>query len=178
MINHFEQIIQRITALESQMAQLVRVGLVTLVLPEKGKVRVRILDDECLETYELAVLYPKTRLDKYYRMPDIGEQVLCIFLPRPGGMQVGFVMGAMYSELDPVPVADAHKTRVHFEDGSWMQYDKSEGTLQVHARGGITLAAPVIKLLTSSLLGPLPTPTDGEVEILPIEAPEPEECDG
>jgi phage baseplate assembly protein V len=174
----FDEIVERITALEGQMLRLVRVGLVTLVLPEKGKVRVRIHDADCLDTYELTVLYPKTRLDKYYRMPDVGEQVLCVFLPRPGGLHMGFVLGAMYSEPDPVPVADAAKTRVHFEDGSWAQYDKSEGHMQVHSRGKITLAAPVIELLCGSLLGPLPTPTTGEVEILPIDAPDPEECDG
>ena len=178
MIAEFEQIVQRLTALESQLARLVRIGLVTLVLPEKGKVRVRLMDADCLETYELAVLYPKTRLDKHYWMPDIGEQVLCVFLPRPGGMQIGFVLGAVYSQLDPVPVADAAKTRVHFEDGSWLQYDKAEGALQVHALGGITLAAPVITLATSTVLGPMPTPFTGEPEIQPIEAPEPEECDG
>jgi hypothetical protein len=87
------QIVERITALESQMAQLVRVGLVTLVLPKKGKVRVRIHDDECLDTYELTVLYPKTRLDKYYRMPDVGEQVLCIFLPGRAACRWGLFWG-------------------------------------------------------------------------------------
>ncbi len=179
MLQEFENLTRRVTALENQLNQLVRIGIVVQVLPDLGKVRCRLHDADCMETFELAVLFPKTRLDKYYAMPDIGEQVLCLFLPLNNGLSLGFVLGAFYSLIDRPPVADSGKTVINFEDGSRLIYDKEYGDLAMHIKGSVTIAANgPLKLAVPQVLGPMPSPFTGEPELNPIEAPEPEECDG
>ena len=66
MLQELKNLTRRVTALENQLNQLVRIGIVVQVLPDLGKVRCRLHDADCMETFELAVLFPKTRLDKYY----------------------------------------------------------------------------------------------------------------
>ena len=179
MVNEFAQINQRLTSLENRLAQMVRIGIVTEVLADKGKVRCRLHDADCMQTWELFVLVPKTRLDKYYAMPDIGEQVLCLFLPLANGLQLGFVLGAFYSQIDRPPETDPRKTVINFEDGSRLIYDKEHGDLAMHILGSVTIAAGgPLMLAVPQVLGPMPTPYSGAPELNPIEAPELEECDG
>ena len=58
MLQEFENLTRRVTALENQLNQLVRIGIVVQVLPDLGKVRCRLHDADCMETFELAVLFP------------------------------------------------------------------------------------------------------------------------
>ena len=71
---------QRIIALESRMNQMVRVGTVSIIDPSAGTARVILQDSGEMVSYDLPVLFQKTQNDKFYTMPDIGEQVLCLFL--------------------------------------------------------------------------------------------------
>ncbi len=173
----FEEIVRRLTALEGQVRQMLRLGYVVEVLPEEARVRVECRDADCLQTYTLPVLAPKTRCDKGYWLPDLGEQVLCVFLPL--GLEVGFVLGALYSLADVVPVASPDKAHLRWQDGAWVEYDRGSGEMQVHCRGSLTLAAEEIVLKAGSVKMPDPIITEpGEPELKPVEPsplPEPEE---
>ena len=156
----FEQIIRRITALEGALRQMVRLGFVVQVIPEEARVRVECRDADMLQTFTLPVLSHKTRCDQDYWMPDLGEHVLCVFLPL--GLEIGFVLGAFYSDQDRPPVVSRDKAHVRWLDGTWIEYDRGSGEMQVHCRGKIILAAaehielrtPVVRLPAPMIIPP------------------------
>jgi phage baseplate assembly protein V len=115
--------------------QVVRVGVVVNTYPEKATVRVKCSDADGLVTWPLRVLSHKTHKDKAYWMPDIGEHVLCVFLPY--GHEQGFVIGALYSDKDQVPVASQDKRHVLFDDGTWLEYDRKEHNWHGHIKGKV-----------------------------------------
>lgn len=131
-------VLRRLEALEAVVMRMVRVGVVTSVAPGKGTVRVQLPDVHAggapLLTRELPVRFDKTGQDKQYQMPDVGEHVVCLFLPT--GQEEGCVIGAIYSEADTVPVADPDKRHISFQDGTWFEYDRSKHELTGHIVNG------------------------------------------
>ena len=128
---------RRIDALESRLNQVVRVGTVSSVRPSRGMVRVALPDAGGIVSKALPVLFPRTLANKAYDLPEVGEQVLCVFLPF--GLEQGFVIGAMYSEADAVPVTDRNKTHYKWPDGTWLEYDRSSHVLSGHVEGDVSL---------------------------------------
>lgn len=125
--------------MEEVIRELVRVGIVTAVYPERGTVRVTMSDVDDLQTYELQVVVPKTHKDKEFWMPDVGEQVVCLFSGQ--GLERGWVLGAVYSQADTVPEASRDKWIKRFEDGTIIEYDRKEHHLKIFVRGDITIEA-------------------------------------
>lgn len=119
----------------SVMESTVRVGVVSSSDPSRGTVRVELPDDNNLVSFDLRVLVRKTHRDKDYWMPDVGDQVLCLFLPF--GLEQGFILGAFYSGPDAVPVSSQDKRHVLFEDGTWLEYDRANHTLSGHIKGKV-----------------------------------------
>lgn len=131
-------VLRRLEALEAVVMRMIRVGVVTTVNAEQGAVRVQLPDvhagGAALVTRELPVRFDKTCQDKQYQMPDVGEHVLCLFLPN--GQEQGCVIGAIYSEADTVPVADPDKRHIRFKDGTWLEYDRKKHALTGHIVNG------------------------------------------
>ena len=96
-----EQILDR-------MAQMIRVDFVNARMPEKMRVKVTLRDTVTSEliTDWLPVLCPRASQDMQYDLPDIGDQVLCLFLSY--GLEQGFVIGSMYGKQTP-PVQSGDK---------------------------------------------------------------------
>lgn len=129
---------RRLEALESMVRQILRPGTVTSVLEDQARVRVKLPDCDGMESKALPVLFPKTHKNKSYDLPDVGEQVLCLFLPT--GLEQGFVLGASYSEADPVPVQDRNKTHYAWPDGTKMEYDRADHTLTINISGPVKIS--------------------------------------
>jgi len=119
--------------------EIVRVGVVTGVNPERGTVRVHLVDVDDQVSYELPVIYRKTNRDKEYWMPDVGEHVVCIFSGQ--GLEQGFVLGAIYSSADLVPVSSKDKCHITFEDGTVIEYDRAAHKLTADIKGDVELKA-------------------------------------
>lgn len=119
------------------LAQAIRVGVVTSTDPDAGTARVIFHDADGMESYDLKVLHPKTHRDKFYFMPDPGEQVLCLCLPF--GHEQGFILGAFYSQADKTPVQSQDKRHVLFDDGTFWEYDRKthHGVLDMREPGGV-----------------------------------------
>ena len=160
------------------MSQLIRVGFVTARQPEKHRVQVELRDTVTnpLVTKWLPVLCPCASGDLHYDLPDIGDQVLCLFLSY--GLEQGFVVGSMYGKQTP-PVSDAEKFHRKFKDGATIEYDRAThaltanipGTAKIVCTGTLTLDAPHILLhgaLTNTAQdgGPGKATFSGGVEIL------------
>jgi len=124
-----DEIKEKLSTLEKRLERLVRVGVVTQVYPEKGTVRVKIADLEDVVSYEMPVLVRKTCKDKDYWMPDIGEHVVCVFLPI--GVEQGFVVGAFYSEVDKVPATSVNIKRIELGNGAYIEWNRETGTLKI-----------------------------------------------
>jgi phage baseplate assembly protein V len=75
------------------------------------------------------VLVPKAHSDKFYRLPDVGEQVLCVFLP--SGVEQGFAIGALYSRADATPAASQDRHIVQYADGTRTEYDRASHTITI-----------------------------------------------
>lgn len=133
---------------QQEMNNVVRVGVVTSADPAAMTVRVKVADQDGLVSYNLPVVVRKTLKDKDYWLPDVGEHVVCLFLPF--GQEQGFCLGAIYSQADAPPVADRDKRHVVFEDETMAEYDRKEHDLRICVRGG--LETSVLKKLHRRLV--------------------------
>ena len=139
--------------LYDKLCQVMRVGFVNARMPEKMRVKVTLKDmpGGALVTDWLPVLTPRASQDMQYDLPDIGDQVLCFFLPY--GHEQGFVAGAMYGKQTP-PVQNGEKWHRTFKDGAYLEYDRANhalkadipGTAELKCANSITLEAPIIYL--------------------------------
>ena len=135
------------------LAQMVRVGFVSARQPERMRVRVELRDTvtASLVTDWLPVLCPRACGDLVYDLPDVGDQVLCLFLGY--GLEQGFVLGAMYGKAGP-PVSSGDIWQRTFADGTVLAYDRAahkltaqvQGEVSLRSSGPLTLEAPVLYL--------------------------------
>lgn len=123
--------------------RLIRVGTVSSVNAAAGTIRVAFAAQDDMVTYELPVITRGSKNNKDYWLPDVDEQVLCLFLPNTSGRGVcdGFVLGTFYSSVD-APVensGDVHA--VKYGDGTIIKHDRSTGKLTINATGDIDIIA-------------------------------------
>lgn len=123
--------------------RLIRVGTVSSVNAAAGTVRVAFAAQDDMVTYELPVITRGSKNNKDYWLPDVDEQVLCLFLPNTSrrGVRDGFVLGTFYSSVD-APVensGDVHA--VKYGDGTIIKHDRSTGKLTINATGDIDIIA-------------------------------------
>lgn len=123
------------------LSQYIFVGLVSKLNPSEGTVVVTRPDKDNRQTAPLRVLQRGTKATKEYWMPAIDDQVICILLPNISGKgpSEGYVMGAVYSDIDP-PVENGATTRsLNFPDGSLIQY--KNGDINIHAAGNVNITS-------------------------------------
>jgi len=122
---------------------LIRVGKVTAIDTTKHQARVLFDDKHSTVSYWLDIIVRNTFKNKDYELPDIDEQVICLFLP--SGNAQGFILGATYSTKDVPPIDDKDKRHVKFEDETEIEYDRKDHILTiklVHPDGKINIIAP------------------------------------
>lgn len=101
--------------------ELVKVGEVSSVDYEKGTARVVFDDEEGFVSNDLQVLQRNTQDNQDFWMPDVGEDVVCLFLPN--GMEDGFIVGSFYADEITPPESGENKRYVKFKDESEIEYD-------------------------------------------------------
>ena len=106
---------------------MLRFGIVSQINPISVQARVSFEDDEST-SFWLPVLQTKTLKDKFYSMPDIGEQVVCLM---DENSEDGVILGAIYSTVD-TPITKSEKEHsINLEDGSSINANKETSTLSV-----------------------------------------------
>lgn len=115
-----------------------RSGIVTSVDEKKATVRAKFPDlkkpdGEPLVSFDMQVVRSRAFGDREYWMPDIDEQVFCVFLGN--GIERGFVLGGIYSTEDPPPVTDRNKHHIVYRDDSYWEYDRKEHKLSLRISG-------------------------------------------
>jgi len=114
---------------------MIRVGLVNSIDPVKGTVKVFFPDKDNTVSSDLPLLSFE------YNIPSVGDQVVCLFLGN--GLERGFCLGSFYSDISPPPVTSENVYRKQFDDGTYIEYNKSNKTLQVASSKPITLKGNV-----------------------------------
>ncbi|MDO8433506.1 MAG: phage baseplate assembly protein V [Candidatus Binatus sp.] len=110
-----------------------RVGIVREQDPALAKVRVVFPDYDNVISWWLPVVFAKTKNDKSYWLPDVGEQVVCLMDVRD---EDGAVLGAIYSSEDPPPASSADVVRFGFRDGTSVEYDRGAHLLEFQFNDG------------------------------------------
>lgn len=131
-------------------ANLIRVGEVTSVNAKAFTARVRFIDRDDVESYDLRLIVPRSLKNKFYTAPDVGEPVLCLFLPT--GVEAGFIVGSYYTNSLERPAAEQGKTAALFEDGTLVEYDRATHRLLVDASassGAIEVLAATVSVTAS-----------------------------
>jgi len=102
---------------------IIRIGEVSSVDAAKGTARVVFDDFDSIVSYDLQVICRNTFANRDYAMPDIGEDVICVFLPT--GTEAGFILGSVYAgEITP-PESTIDRRCVEFSDRSKFMYDRA-----------------------------------------------------
>lgn len=125
--------------IERIIGNMIRVGIVVATYPAETKVRVQFFDEDDIVSHKLSVVYSKTHKDKEYWMPDIGEMVLCLFLPY--GEDDGFVIGSLYNTIDKPVDSSQDVKSFTFGDGTKIEYNRNTHQLKVHSVGDITIVS-------------------------------------
>lgn len=134
--------------MDNRLMNLVRVGIVSSQNPSKMTVKVVFPSKENVISADLPVLNRGSQQHKDYWLPDIGEQVVCLFLPNSNGNGVneGYVLGSHFSTADPPQMSGVGIRRIDFGDGSFIEHDRNTGNLTIHATGNITITGSTINL--------------------------------
>lgn len=106
---------------------MLRFGIVSQIDPINVQARVSFEDDEST-SFWLPILQTKTLKDKFYAIPDIGEQVACLM---DENSEDGVILGAIYSTEDISTTQSEKQLSVNLEDGSYINADKENKTLTV-----------------------------------------------
>ena len=128
-----EELKREIDDLKERLDNLIRVGVVSSTDPEAGTARVFFDYQSRVVSYNLQVMTKNSNRNKDYWMPDVGEQVTCVFLPT--GIETGFILGSFFSDAAPPPVASQDKRHSTFGDGSIIELDRSTGKMLVKITG-------------------------------------------
>lgn len=106
---------------------MLRFGIVTQINPVTVQARVNFADDEST-SYWLPIIQSKTMKDKFFVMPDIGEEVACIM---DENSEDGVILGAIYSSVDLPVVTSEKQISVNLENSSLINIDKETNTLTI-----------------------------------------------
>lgn len=130
----------------NQLKNLVRVGKVSSVNGAACRARVTFPDKDDLVSDELPVIQIGANGTEGYWVPEVGTNVLCLFLPNPTGkgMASGFILGAYYTKAKAPAEKDETVRSIKFPDGSFVKYDN--GTITINAASQIILKAPTINI--------------------------------
>lgn len=113
---------------------IVRIGKVSSVNAQKGTVQVVFADMDNMVSTDLPVLFPQGLKNKAYAMPDVGENVVCLFMAQ--GVGDGFCLGCFYTPSAPPPIQETEVVYYAFADGSSIAYDRKAHKLTADIKDG------------------------------------------
>lgn len=106
---------------------LVKVGQVSSIDPEKGTVKVTFPDKDDIVSDDIPML------NFEYHMPDIEDQVWCLFLGN--GLEAGVCLGKSYSEKTLPPANDKDLYKKQIDENMYIQYHKKTKIFNMKVEG-------------------------------------------
>ncbi len=132
--------------IERALRGMLRTGTVASVNPQKCTARVKFDDKDGTLSPELHVLHRYSGRNKDYWIPDIGDQVLCIFNNNDKNFSTGWIMGSYFTDKQPPQVSSQDIRRIDFADGSFFEFNRATGDLNISCTGNITINGATINL--------------------------------
>ena len=115
---------------------MLRFGIVSQINPVLAQARVNFADDEST-SYWLPIIQSKTMKDKFFVMPDIGEEVACLM---DENSEDGVILGAIYSSVDLPAVTSEKQISVNLENSSLINIDKETNTFVMKSEKVVVVA--------------------------------------
>ena len=112
---------------------LFKVGEVSSVDTAKCTARVVFDDEDSINSYDLPIMQRNTFGNADFSVPDVGEDVLCMFLGP--GQEDGFIIGSFYAGEVTPPENSQDKRTVVFKDGTRFSYDRATHVLTATIEG-------------------------------------------
>lgn len=109
------------------LGSLIKIGEVSSVDDATGTASVVFDDEDSVVTSELQVVHRNTFANRDYAMPDVGEDVLCLFTPEGDG----FILGSFYAGEIAPPESSVNRRCVEFLDGAKFTYDRDKHALTI-----------------------------------------------
>lgn len=122
-------------------------GVVSAVDAKTHRIRVTLPALENLETAWLPYFTPFAGGNQFYGLPDVGELVALILDARGEG---GYVLGALYNEQDPTPVADKEHWGMKFKNGTEIWHNRKNGDITVKTPGTVNVTASKVNVVAPS----------------------------
>lgn len=106
---------------------LIMIGTVSAINEKDATARVLFTDRDDSTSKEIPLMFLHTKGMRIYAMPEVGEQVVCLFLPN--GHEEGYILGAYYNDEYKPPVTDQETKIIMFKNGDYVKY--KNGTMEV-----------------------------------------------
>lgn len=119
--------------------EIVKKGVVSSVNPENGSVRVTFEDSDDNVSAELPILNRGSKDIKDYWLPDVGEQVVCIFESNDKNMSSGWVLGSYFSDGAKPQVNDSDVRKISFSDGTFLEYNRKTHEMTIKCVGHLRI---------------------------------------
>ena len=120
-----------------------RRGLVKQVDAGKGRVRVDFADEDTNVSMWLTVNQSATGANKSYGMPDVGSMVNCLV---DWDGEDGTVLGAVWSQKDAPPTADADTVHIQTKAGTDIVLNKATGDISVSGAANLVVEAGTVTI--------------------------------
>lgn len=120
-------------------------GKVSSINPDLGRARVVFDDANGVVSAELPVMMKSTGRDKFYQMPNVGEQVI-VDVPEDSQAGDGVILGSYYSDGQPPECTDPNKWRIKFANGDYIEHDNATGNLTINVKGEVYINGANIHL--------------------------------
>ena len=131
--------------------ELVRVGVVSSTNPEKNTCRVTFTDKDNLVSGDLRILHKGSAGNKDYWMPDIDDEVVCIFPTNDESYYDGFIIGTLFNEKDKPNANLQDVTRTDFKDGTSIEYNRKSHAMKIECKGSLEIICDKgIKIVSKS----------------------------
>lgn len=124
---------------------MVRVGIVSEVIPADCAARVVFEEKDETTSPILPVLTRGGKVNRDFWLPDIGEQVVCLFACNDKNFSTGWILGAHY-KAGAGNADSVDKRRIDFSDGSFVEFDRATGGLTIRCMGDIVVNGRTISL--------------------------------
>ena len=131
------------SALPEKINDLIRIGEVSSINPKKGTARVVFDDDDGTVSFDLPILQRNTFATKDFNSVNVGEDVLCLFLPT--GPEEGFIIGSFYAGEIELPESDENKRTTLFKEGTVLTADRKNVSATVPEAVTVTCKTATVK---------------------------------
>ena len=118
---------------------IIREGIISEVYPARHSARVTFEDKSDVVSAELPILSPVAFKNKCSCLPDIGEDVICIFMQNDEESGAGFIIGSRFNDVVTPPANSQEITRLDFSDGTFIQYDREKSELRIECKGNVII---------------------------------------